>query len=200
MQFEAQRKEERPIGCYWKRCGQGYTTDQMKNMQQFLKSDPDHILGIDRTFNLGAVYVANFVYKNIQVVNKETSDHLIFVGPMFLHWDGSFLSYHTFLSHIKARLSETIRHINIRIASDDESGLTKAIDNVFPNVQRLLCIKLIKDNISDHLKNKTGVTDKDRAEILSEMFGYNGLLNACDLSEFNLLSNELCTKYYNSRS
>jgi hypothetical protein len=50
----------------------------MKDMQQFLKSDPDHILGIDRTFNLGAVYVANFVYKNIKVVNKETSNHSIF--------------------------------------------------------------------------------------------------------------------------
>jgi len=23
LQFEAQRKEERPIGCYWKRCGRG---------------------------------------------------------------------------------------------------------------------------------------------------------------------------------
>ena len=137
MQFEAQRKEERPIGCYWKRCGRGYTTDQMKDMQQFLKSDPDHILGIDRTFNLGAVYVASFVYKNIKVVNKETSDHPIFVGPMFLHWDGSFLSCHTFMSHVRARLSETIRHIDIRIGSDDESGLTKAIDDVSPNVQRL---------------------------------------------------------------
>jgi hypothetical protein len=47
----------------------------------------------------------------------------------------------------------------------------KAIDDVFPNVQRLLCTKHIKDNISDHLENKNGVTDKDRAEILSEIFG-----------------------------
>ena len=83
------------------------------------------------------------------------------------------------------------------IGSDDESGLIKAIDDVFPNVQRLLCTKHTKDNISDHLKNKIGFTDKDRAEILSvsEMFGYNGLLNACDQFEFKLLSNELCTKY-----
>jgi transposase-like protein len=72
---------------------------------------------------------------------------------MFLHCDGSFLAYHTFLSRIKTRLSETVRHIDIRIGSDDESGLTKAIDDVFPNVQRLLCTKHIKDNISDHLKN-----------------------------------------------
>ena len=76
-----------------------YTTDQMKDMQQFLKSDPGHMLVIDRTFNFGAVCVTNFVYKNIKVVNKDTRDHPLFVGPMFLHWDGSFLSYHTFLSH-----------------------------------------------------------------------------------------------------
>ena len=49
--------------------------------------------------------------------------------------------------------------------SDDESGLTKAIDDVFPNVQRLLCTKHIKENIPNHLKNKNGVTDKGQAEI-----------------------------------
>ena len=77
-----------------------YTTDQMKDMLQFLKSDSDHIFGIDKTVNLGAVYVANFVNKNKKVVNKEKPCHPIFVGTMFLHWGGSFLSYQAFLSHI----------------------------------------------------------------------------------------------------
>ncbi|CAC5417326.1 unnamed protein product [Mytilus coruscus] len=99
-----------------------YTSDQMEDMKQFLKTDPDRILGIDRTFNLGAVFVTNFVYRNIKVINKETGDHPIFVGPMYLHWEGSFLSYHTFLSHVKARLYETIETIDIRIGSADESG------------------------------------------------------------------------------
>ncbi|VDI18172.1 Hypothetical predicted protein [Mytilus galloprovincialis] len=107
----------------------------MEDMKQFLKTDSDRILGIDRTFNLGAVFVTNFVYKNIKVINKETGDHPIFVGPMYLHWEGSFLSYHTFLSHVKARLSETVQNIDIRIGSDDESGLTKAIDDVFPGIK-----------------------------------------------------------------
>ncbi|CAG2236660.1 unnamed protein product [Mytilus edulis] len=37
-----------------------------------LKSDNDRILGVDRTFNLGAVFVTNFVYKNTKVIRKET--------------------------------------------------------------------------------------------------------------------------------
>ena len=182
-----------------------YTAAQMTDMQQYLKTNPDCILGIDRTFNLGAVYVTNFVYKNTKVIRKETGDHPIFVGPMFLHWEGSFLSYHTFLSHVKARLSEKLKGIDIRIGSDDESGLTKAIDDVFPGITRLLCTKHIKDNISEHLKNKIGINDKDRNCLLSVIFGSNGLVNASDSFEFNYLADDLCSNfpyfenYFNTR-
>ena len=75
----------------------------MKDMIQFLKSDNDHILDVDRTFNLGAVFVTNIVYKNTKVMRKETGEHPIFIGPLFLHWDGSYLNYHAFFSHVKAR-------------------------------------------------------------------------------------------------
>jgi len=93
-----------------------YTSDQIKDLQQFLKTDSDRILGIDRTYNLGAVFVTNLVYKNTKVIRKETGDHPVFIGPIFLHWEDSFVSCHTFLSHVKARLHETIKCIDIRIA------------------------------------------------------------------------------------
>jgi hypothetical protein len=108
-----------------------YIDDQLKDLQQFLKSDKDHILDVDRTFNLGAVFVTNFVYKNTKVTRNESCDHPIFVGPLLLHWDGSFLSYHTFFTHVEARIQETVKNIDLRIRSDDESGLTKALDSVF---------------------------------------------------------------------
>jgi hypothetical protein len=54
-----------------------------------------------------------------------------------------FLSYHTFFSHVKARIQETLKNIDLRIGSDDESGLTKALDSVFPEATRLLCTKHI---------------------------------------------------------
>ena len=132
-----------------------YTTEQFNDIFQFVKASG--ILGIDRTFNLGPVFVTNFVYKNSKVVRKETGDHPIFIGPMFLHWEGSFLTYNTFFAHIKARMQESIERVQLRIGSDDEGDLTKALDNVFPTAQRLLCTKHIKDNVSDHLKNSIGV-------------------------------------------
>ena len=107
---------------------------------------------------------------------------------MFLHWEGSFLSYHTFLSHIKARVQESVNNIDLRIGSDDESGLTKAIDSVFPNIGRLLCTKHMKDNVSDHLKNKIGCKDADRLTIT---FGLNGLSSTTDITEFNIRANDI---------
>lgn len=172
-----------------------YTKQQLDDLKQFLMTDQDCILGIDRTFNLGAVYVTNLVYKNKKVVSKETGDHPIFIGPMFLHWEGSFLSYHTFLSHVKARIQESVKCIDLRIGSDDESGLTKAIDSVFPNIERLLCTKHIKDNVSDHLRNKIGCNDQLRTNILNNLFGPNGLTSAIDPSDFHIKARDISRNY-----
>ncbi|CAC5425787.1 unnamed protein product [Mytilus coruscus] len=159
-----------------------YTKEQFNDMAHFIKSGG--ILGIDRTFNLRPVFVTNFVYKNNKVVRKETGGHPIFIGPLFLHWEGSFLSYHTFLSHIKARF-------------DDEGGLTKALDSVFPNATRRLCTKHIKDNVSDHLKNKIGSNDKERNEVLDSIFGSTGLITAQDQDEFNEKATNISACYPN---
>ena len=94
-----------------------YTKQQMQDMQQFLKTDNDRILGIDRTLNIGAVYVTNLVYKNSKVISKETGDHPIFLAPLFLPWGGSFLSYHTLMSHVKACIHETVICINLCYAT-----------------------------------------------------------------------------------
>ncbi|VDI05721.1 Hypothetical predicted protein [Mytilus galloprovincialis] len=99
-----------------------YSQMQMEDMKLHCENDPDSILGIDRTFNLGPTYVTNFVYKNKKVVKKSSRDHPIFVGPVFFHWDASYYTYHSFLSHVKARLDADVKYIDIRIGSDDEGG------------------------------------------------------------------------------
>jgi hypothetical protein len=61
--------------------------------------------------------------------------------------------YHDFLSHVNARLASTIDHIDIRIpqameiGSDDEKALTKSIQMCFPEAERSLCTKHLKDNV-----------------------------------------------------
>ena len=42
------------------------------------------------------------------------------------------IKYHTFFSHVKARIQETVKNIDLRIGSDDESGLIKALESVIP--------------------------------------------------------------------
>ena len=93
----------------------------------------------------------------------------------------------------------------MRIGSDDESGLTKALDSVFPEATRLLCTKHMKDNVSEYLKNSLSSTDKQRSDIISKLFGSNGLVAAEDCFEFeskseNLISeNPEFARYFDSR-
>lgn len=152
-----------------------YILDQIKDLQQFLKTDSGRIFGIDRSYNLGAVFVTNLVYKNTKVMRKEIGDHSIFIDPLCFLWQGSFVSYHTFLSHVNARLHETIKCIDIIIGSDDEGGLTKALDSVFTEATRLLCTKHMKDNVSHYLKNYIDSNDKVRGDIINSIFGCSGL-------------------------
>ena len=90
----------------------------------------------------------------------------------------------------------------MRIGSDDESGLTKALDSVFPEATRLLCIKHMKDNVSEYLKNSLGSTDKQRSDIISKLFGSNGLVAAEEFESMsgNLISeNPEFARYFDSR-
>ena len=109
------------------------------------------IIGVDRTSNLGAAYVTNFVYKNKQVISKFSRDHPIFVGPVFFtRMDLSRLKF--LFTNIKARLQTDVKCIDICIDSDDESRLTTALYSVFPEATRLLCTKHIKNNVANLVK------------------------------------------------
>ena len=157
-------------------------------MKLHIQSDPSCTIGVHRKFNLGPAYVTNFVYKNKKVVKKSSRDNPIFLGPVFCHWDASYFTNNTFFSHVNARLDSNIQCIDIRIGSDDEGGLTKAIYNVFPNSTRLLCSKHIKDNVTDHIKNNLPITKDQRSDIMSNLFGDNGIINADDTTDFDVRS------------
>jgi hypothetical protein len=77
----------------------------------------------------------------------------------------------SFFSNVKARIDVDIKTLDIRFGSDDEGGLTKALDSVFPNSSRLLCTKPIQDNVIDHSKNKLLMTKDERNDVIEDMFG-----------------------------
>jgi hypothetical protein len=172
-----------------------YTKTQLDDMKLHLRNDVDCVVGFDRTFNLGPTFVTNLVYKNKKVLKKSSSDHPIFIGPVFFHWDVNYCTYHTFFSHVKARIDVDIKTFDIRFGSDDEGGLTKAIDSVFPNSSRLLCTKHIKDNVIDHSKNKLSMTKDERNDVIEDIFGVYGLVSANDTVDFNMKSDNLCNTH-----
>jgi hypothetical protein len=67
-----------------------------------------------------------------------------------------------FLFHVKTCIVETVSYIDLQI------------DNLFPNIGRLICKKEIKDNVSVHLKNKIGCKNIENIIIISNIFGSNG--------------------------
>ncbi|CAG2213187.1 unnamed protein product [Mytilus edulis] len=172
-----------------------YTSEQIADIKTHLQADPSTVLGVDRTFNLGSVFVTNFVYKNKKVISKSTRDHPIFIGPVFFHWDGSMETYHTFFSHFKARILTEVQCFDVKLGSDDEGGLRVALDSVFSKPDRLLCTKHIKDNVTDYIKNKLPLTSNQRSQIMSNIFNDNGIATADDTIDFDIKSNELCNSF-----
>jgi ABC-type dipeptide/oligopeptide/nickel transport system ATPase subunit len=74
-------------------------------------------------------------------------------------------------------------HLNIRIpqameiGSDDEKALTKSIQMCFPEAERSLCTKHLKDNVSEYLKNKIGINNSERHNVVEKIFGNAGVLD-----------------------
>ena len=70
----------------------------------------------------------------------------------------------------------------------------KAIRQSFPSATQLLCQRHLEENVRRHLQQKVGVPEKTN-EIISLIFGKEGLTNSKDLVDFELcylsLSNEL---------
>jgi hypothetical protein len=163
-----------------------YGEEQMVDFQHILKTVESPRVGIDRTFNLGSFYVTAFVYKNHRVVKTNSNDHSVFLGPVLLHKEASYKVFHDCLSHVNARLASTIDHIDIRIpqameiGSDDEKALTKSIQMCFPEAKRSLCTKHLKDNLSEYLKNKIGVDNSERHNVVENIFGNAGVLHVND--------------------
>ena len=77
-----------------------YTTEQLSDVKRFCGADaPDNVrsvLSVDRTFNVSSLFLTLTVFKNNSVLRRSTMQPPVFMGPMFLHGDGQFMTYLTF--------------------------------------------------------------------------------------------------------
>ena len=119
-----------------------YTEQQLRDLRNFCCStdgrSPSSVLGVDRTFNLGKCFVTLTVYKHKFLRRKGQDYAPIMLGPLFLHWDGDFRTYHTFFAHLQGQLGATLSSAEVGmndemlIGSDEEKALTKAIRTQTP--------------------------------------------------------------------
>ena len=168
-----------------------YTEDQLKDVRNFcVKHKEKTVLGVDRTFNLGACFVTLTVFKNTHLLRRSTQCSPIMLGPLFLHWDGTCLTYQRFFSHLRTKLDANINTEvgfgDLVVGSDEEKAIMKAVHQSFPSATQLLCQRHMEENVRRHLQHKVGVSDKLKNEIVSLIFGKDGLTNAKDLIEFDL--------------
>jgi hypothetical protein len=89
-----------------------YTEEQIKDVKKFCvickDTSMNSILGMDRTFNLGACFVTLTVFKNNHLLRRSTQRPPIMLGPLFLHWDGTCSTYHCLFSHLRTKLDASI--------------------------------------------------------------------------------------------
>ena len=62
------------------------------------------------------------------------------------------------------------------------------IENSFPNAKRCLCTKHLKDNVKHYLQNRVGVNTTERSNIMSAIFGDDGLISVDDTFNFEAKS------------
>jgi len=93
-------------------CAILYTAEQLQDVHHFCGTDaPDNVrsvLCIGRTFNVSSLFLTLTV-RNTSVVCNNAQQPPVFLGPMFLHGDGSFVTYINFLLICMACWSQMCR-------------------------------------------------------------------------------------------
>ena len=73
-----------------------YADDGMSDMKNVFLNHPDTVLGVDRTFNLGNIFLTSTVFKHPALIRNVTGEHPIFQGPLFLHSSADTEAYYLF--------------------------------------------------------------------------------------------------------
>jgi hypothetical protein len=162
-----------------------YDDEQISLIKSFcFNKSLGSVLSFDKTYNLGAVFVTTSVFTNKALLRRMTEDDPIFIGPMFLHGHSDFESFAIFLSHLSACFVDS-DSTQLKLGSDEEHALVKAMRFAFPRAQLVTCTRHLKDNAIRYLQDKTGTDVISRNSIISSIFGDEGLTSASSLEHFD---------------
>jgi hypothetical protein len=167
-----------------------YTDVQMSLQKNAIGTG--HVIFIDRIFNVRSCFLTPLCFQNRNLTSRNMYVSPVMLGPMLLHWNGYFDSYHKFASHLQAKLVDTDQS-NFIFWSDEESASLKAMALSFPHATRLLCIKHLKDNAADNLR-KT-LPQPEVTIIVERLCGADGILSSRDELTFDKIGSELTDRY-----
>lgn len=120
-----------------------FTDEQISYIRAFCLEGKS-ILGFDKTYNLGDLYVTASNFKFSSLHKKNSGEPPVFVGPLFLHSSSTFETFFYFLSVLRSKLFDDATPTCLVFGSDDEKALTRAIRAAFPNSRQALCTLHLK--------------------------------------------------------
>jgi hypothetical protein len=82
----------------------------------------------------------------------------------------------------------------LRLGSDEEFAMRKAMHFAFPKAERLVCTRHMKENVTRYLTDKVGVDIKKRDEIVKMLFGKDGMIGCKDKAIFDDRSDQFIKK------
>ncbi|KAL8604200.1 hypothetical protein ACOMHN_014768 [Nucella lapillus] len=162
-----------------------FTDEQMSYMKAFC-GDYKTVIGVDKTYNLGELFVTALNFKFVSLHRRESGEPPVFVGPLFLHSSSTFDTFFYFFSVLAGVLFDNASPTSLVFGSDDEKALTRAIRAAFPNSRQALCTLHLKKNTIHHLRDRVGADTGMRNRLKEMLFRKTGLLEAQDRLSFDI--------------
>lgn len=158
-----------------------HSDDQLSDMKRNLEYES--VLGIDRTYKVGDSYVTLTVYQNSRALHDKSNEPLLYLGPVFLHWDGEFRTYVSFFSYLVGILGDIEPNFEVRLGGEMEIALFNALGNCFPSSVHMLNLQHLKESVSRQL-DILGIKAEECSMILNKIFGSKGIVSSPSMSDF----------------
>ena len=120
------------------------------------------VLHFDKTFNTSIFHLSTIIYKSNSILHRKNNGPAQMLGIFLLHKSSSKKVFSYFFKHFKNLVMSLLEERNLNLAvedlfsicTDQEKGITSAINETFLNMDLILCKKHISDNIPHNIKNK----------------------------------------------
>jgi len=142
------------------------------------------VIGVDKTFNLGSVYVTASVYKNSALKRARSGDSHILLGPIFVHGRSDTDTYADFFGHLSGKLMGGDFQA-LTLGSDDELAMSKCLIHFFPRACIVVCSRHIKENVVRKLDELLGKSSDVRRQLLDALYGSCGLVSLDNVVAFD---------------